>query len=157
MLVVPRRCKSLMLRSSPPILSYKRALLRRRRPKVVPRATVRLIQARAVTVSFPINNIGGGATSNLVATLQNSGGVTPITTSQTYGTIPGMAAARKLSSSSLMELVVELSLPRCNCRMVRRVSAVSATSFAWVSCLFYSHRISIPSLRRTCPPAGALL
>ncbi|MGZ4983176.1 MAG: putative Ig domain-containing protein, partial [Chthoniobacterales bacterium] len=40
-----------------------------------------------VTVNFPITNVGGGPTSNLVATLQNSGGVTPITTSQNYGAI----------------------------------------------------------------------
>lgn len=48
-----------------------------------------------VTVSFPINNIGGGATSNLVATLQNSGGATPITTSQTYGAIMGNGSGTK--------------------------------------------------------------
>jgi hypothetical protein len=40
------------------------------------------------TVNLPINNLGGGATTNLFATLQNSGGVTPITTSQNYGAIP---------------------------------------------------------------------
>lgn len=40
-----------------------------------------------VTINLPINNIGGAATSNLVATLQATGGITPITTSQTYGTI----------------------------------------------------------------------
>jgi reprolysin-like metallo-peptidase family M12B/putative Ig domain-containing protein len=38
-----------------------------------------------VTVNFPINNTGAGTTSNLVASLQTSGGVTPITTSQNYG------------------------------------------------------------------------
>ena len=43
--------------------------------------------AETVTINFPILNNGGSATSNLVATLQNSGGVTPITTSQTYGAI----------------------------------------------------------------------
>lgn len=41
------------------------------------------------TVSFniAIANAGDGATSNLVATLQNSGGITPVTTSQNYGAI----------------------------------------------------------------------
>ena len=40
-----------------------------------------------VTINLPINNVGGGSTSNLVATLQNSGGVTPITSFQNYGAI----------------------------------------------------------------------
>ncbi|MEY2484503.1 MAG: hypothetical protein QOH39_151 [Verrucomicrobiota bacterium] len=40
-----------------------------------------------VTVNLPISNVGGSATTNLVATLQNSGGITPITTSQNYGAI----------------------------------------------------------------------
>jgi subtilisin-like proprotein convertase family protein len=40
-----------------------------------------------VTVNFPLLNNGTGNTSNLVATLQNSGGVTPITTSQNYGVV----------------------------------------------------------------------
>lgn len=40
-----------------------------------------------VTLSFPINNVGSSATTNLVATLQASGGVTPITVSQNYGPI----------------------------------------------------------------------
>jgi hypothetical protein len=40
-----------------------------------------------VTVSLPINNTGAGPTSSLVATLQNSGGITPTTTSQNYGAI----------------------------------------------------------------------
>ncbi|KAA0251957.1 MAG: hypothetical protein EDX89_20710, partial [Acidobacteria bacterium] len=43
-----------------------------------------------VTVDFPLVNIGDGATTNLVATLQSSGGVTPVTTTQNYG---AMAAA----------------------------------------------------------------
>ena len=48
-----------------------------------------------VTVNFPINNAGGGATTNLVATLQNSGGVTPITTSQNYGAIASNGSATR--------------------------------------------------------------
>ncbi|MFL6514347.1 MAG: reprolysin-like metallopeptidase [Chthoniobacterales bacterium] len=40
-----------------------------------------------VTVNLPVNNTGGSATTNLVATLQASGGVTPVTTTQTYGAI----------------------------------------------------------------------
>jgi hypothetical protein len=40
-----------------------------------------------VTVNLPINNSGGTPTTNLVATLQATGGVTPITTSQNYGAI----------------------------------------------------------------------
>ena len=52
-----------------------------------------------VTVSFPLINIGDGNTTNLVATLQNSGGVTPITTSQSYGVVvaAGPAVARSFS------------------------------------------------------------
>ena len=38
-----------------------------------------------LTVSLPVINAGDGNTTNLVATLQNSGGVTPVTTSQSYG------------------------------------------------------------------------
>jgi hypothetical protein len=45
--------------------------------------------AETVTVNFPIQNVGGGSTTSLVATLQTSGGVTPITTSQNYGAITG--------------------------------------------------------------------
>ena len=40
-----------------------------------------------VTISFGVTNVGGSATSNLVATLQASGGVTPVTVSQNYGAI----------------------------------------------------------------------
>ncbi|HEY4283533.1 MAG TPA: zinc-dependent metalloprotease family protein [Chthoniobacterales bacterium] len=40
-----------------------------------------------VTVNFSINNNGGTQTTNLVATLQATGGITPITTTQTYGGI----------------------------------------------------------------------
>ena len=40
-----------------------------------------------VTANFPIQNTGDGNTANLVGTLQNSGGVTPVTTSATYGVV----------------------------------------------------------------------
>ncbi|MEP6603368.1 MAG: reprolysin-like metallopeptidase [Spartobacteria bacterium] len=40
-----------------------------------------------VTVNLPISNSGTSATTNLVATLQNSGGVIPITSNQNYGAI----------------------------------------------------------------------
>jgi len=40
-----------------------------------------------VMVTFKLKNTGGGSTSNLVATLKASGGITPITTSQNYGVI----------------------------------------------------------------------
>src|SRR6202162_2392725 len=51
-----------------------------------------------VTVSFNLMNTGGASTSNLVATLQASGGVTPITGPQSYGVIaPGGSAARNFS------------------------------------------------------------
>jgi subtilisin-like proprotein convertase family protein len=40
-----------------------------------------------VTVNFPVINTGDGPTTNLVATLQNSGGVVPVTTSQSYGAV----------------------------------------------------------------------
>ncbi len=41
-----------------------------------------------VTVSFRLRNAGNVSNTNLVATLRASGGVTPITTSQTYGVLP---------------------------------------------------------------------
>jgi subtilisin-like proprotein convertase family protein len=44
-----------------------------------------------VTVEFPVRNVGDGATTNLVATLQNSGGVVPVTTSQSYGVVDPLA------------------------------------------------------------------
>ncbi len=48
-----------------------------------------------VTVSFKLMNNGGGSTTNLVATLQSSGGVTPISGPQSYGVIaPGGMAAK---------------------------------------------------------------
>ncbi len=46
-----------------------------------------------VTYNIAIVNTGDGPTSNLVATLQNSGGITPVTTSQSYGVINPAAPA----------------------------------------------------------------
>ena len=40
-----------------------------------------------VTVNVPLLNSGTGNTANLVATLQNAGGVVPVTTSQNYGVV----------------------------------------------------------------------
>ena len=40
-----------------------------------------------VTATFPLLNTGDGNTTNVVATLLNSGGVIPVTTSQTYGVV----------------------------------------------------------------------
>ncbi len=51
----------------------------------------------AVTANFPVLNTGDGNTTNLVATLQNSGGVTPVTTSQNYGVV--IAAGPTVSRS----------------------------------------------------------
>jgi subtilisin-like proprotein convertase family protein len=43
-----------------------------------------------VTATFPVINTGDGATTNLIGTLQASGGVTPVTTTRTYGVVtPG--------------------------------------------------------------------
>ena len=52
-----------------------------------------------VTVAFTLDNVGTApTTTNLLATLTNSGGVTPITTSQVYGAIPvGGSAAQPFS------------------------------------------------------------
>ncbi|MBI4748124.1 MAG: hypothetical protein HY774_06515 [Acidobacteria bacterium] len=46
-----------------------------------------------VTVDFSLQNNGAANTTNLVATLQASGGVTPITTSQNYGVLVASGAA----------------------------------------------------------------
>lgn len=46
-----------------------------------------------ITYNIAIVNTGDGPTSNLVATLQNSGGITPVTTSQNYGVINPAAPA----------------------------------------------------------------
>ena len=51
--------------------------------------------AETVTVNFSLANNGGGATTNLVATLLNSGGVTPITTSQNYGAVAAQGSAQR--------------------------------------------------------------
>ena len=49
-----------------------------------------------VTVNLPINNLGGGATTNLVGTLQTSGGVTPIGPQvQAYGVIAASGNATR--------------------------------------------------------------
>src|SRR5262249_24991874 len=46
-----------------------------------------------VTANFPILNTGDGATSNLVGTMQTSGGITPVTPTRTYGVVtPGGGA-----------------------------------------------------------------
>jgi hypothetical protein len=48
-----------------------------------------------VTVDFNLTNVGGDSTSNLVATLQASGGVTPLSGPQSYGSIaPGGSQQR---------------------------------------------------------------
>ena len=54
---------------------------------------------QAVTVSLALNNVGSGATSNLVATLLSTNGVTPGALSQqTYGAIaPGATLAQSFS------------------------------------------------------------
>ena len=54
--------------------------------------------AETVTVNFRLNNTGTGATTNLVATLQSTGGLTPITTSQNYGSITGSGNATRAFS-----------------------------------------------------------
>jgi uncharacterized repeat protein (TIGR01451 family) len=41
-----------------------------------------------VTVAFTLANVGAGATTNLTATLQATGGITPVTASQVYGVVP---------------------------------------------------------------------
>ncbi len=46
-----------------------------------------------LTYNIAIVNAGDGPTSNLVATLQNSGGITPVTTSQNYGVINPASSA----------------------------------------------------------------
>jgi subtilisin-like proprotein convertase family protein len=48
-----------------------------------------------VTMSFTLANNGAASTSNLVATLQSSGGITPISGPQTYGAIPPSGNASK--------------------------------------------------------------
>jgi hypothetical protein len=48
-----------------------------------------------VTVNLPIANTGAAPTNNLTATLQNGGGVTPITTTQNYGAIAANATATR--------------------------------------------------------------
>src|SRR5665213_3527533 len=48
-----------------------------------------------VTVAFTLTNVGTASTTNLIATLQSTGGVTPTTTVQDYGAIPpGGSASR---------------------------------------------------------------
>ncbi len=43
---------------------------------------------QTVSVVFTLDNIGTGPTTDLLAALTNSGGITPVTTSQVYGAIP---------------------------------------------------------------------
>ncbi len=50
-----------------------------------------------VTVSLPVINTGDANTTSLVATLQTSGGVTPVTTTQNYGVV--VAAGPAVSKS----------------------------------------------------------
>jgi hypothetical protein len=51
-----------------------------------------------VTVNFTLRNDGGSGTGNLVATLQSSGGVAPITSSQNYGAIASGGSVGKAFS-----------------------------------------------------------
>lgn len=52
-----------------------------------------------VTMSFPMKNIGSGLTTNLNATLQASGGITPLSGPQSYGVLSpiGPAVARNFT------------------------------------------------------------
>ena len=52
-----------------------------------------------VTMSFPLRNIGTGVTTDLTATLQASGGVTPISGTQSYGVVSpvGPAVSREFT------------------------------------------------------------
>ena len=56
----------------------------------------------SLTINFPVVNVGDGNTTNLVATLQHSGGVTPVTTSQNYGVVvaAGPAVSRSFTLSA---------------------------------------------------------
>jgi subtilisin-like proprotein convertase family protein len=45
-----------------------------------------------LTATFPVINSGTGNTTNLVATLLSSGGITPVTTSQNYGVVVAAGA-----------------------------------------------------------------
>ncbi len=51
--------------------------------------------AETVTVNFSLKNVGGAATTNLVATLQNSGGVARLTTSQNFGAVAPAATVTR--------------------------------------------------------------
>ena len=46
-----------------------------------------------VTMSFPMKNIGSGLTTNLNATLQSSGGITPLSGPQSYGVLSPIGPA----------------------------------------------------------------
>lgn len=48
-----------------------------------------------VTVSFAVNNIGGGPTSNLMATLLSTGGVTNPSGAQSYGAVPASGSVSR--------------------------------------------------------------
>ncbi|MBX7223663.1 MAG: putative Ig domain-containing protein [Blastocatellia bacterium] len=52
-----------------------------------PAFTTAVDPGETVTVDFGLNNTGTANTTSLVATLQSSGGITPITTSQNYGVV----------------------------------------------------------------------
>ena len=66
-----------------------------------------------VTINLPIINNGQTATTNLVATLQASGGITPITTTQNFGAITGnsnVTRAFQLSASGKCGDVITATL-----------------------------------------------
>jgi len=82
-----------------------------------------------VTMSFPLKNVGSGLTTNLVATLQNGGGVTSLGGPQTYGVLSpvGPAVARPF------ELAIDSSIA-CGDDAVATLSLVDgATSLGTVS------------------------
>ena len=86
-----------------------------------------------VTANFPLLNIGDGNTTNLVATLQNSGGVTPVTTSQNYGVVvaAGPTVSQAVHVRRAAARAAARSRRRSTCRTARWISATSRTRSRW--------------------------
>ncbi len=100
--------------------------------------------SETVTVSFCIQNIGGVNTTNLVGTLQASGGVTSASGPQNYGVV--VAGGPPFAETSPSQQPARAAAPsqlRFSSRTARPTSALSHTPSRSVRRTLLSHRTSM--------------
>ncbi len=110
-----------------------------------------------VTVSFPLKNIGATSSTNLVATLQSTGGVTSPTGPQTYGALPigAPAAAKSFTFTADPTLICGSTLTATLQLQDGAINLGTATfTFALgIPKVGFTEKLIAPR-SRSCPPDG---